>query len=284
MSVETAEEDAMENRDSGPAPAGIDLTATGLSAAVQNLQVFAEEIGRASLTSFEQNAKLIDDLSTAREVGDIVAIQIKFMTGMLDTFNEQIRLMMSRMANFPLGAPNLAADFTWPIADLARTAEKAAKPAVSTASDAGLKPNGATASNTHPDFETAADLSQAEAEAPQTTAAAIEQVVEPEPVAVADKTPASEDAVASATTEAAFTQAQDLSDELGDAEADAVQDVELSVTETTQWAAKASRDAWQELAKAAAELLKAEPLLDEAESGDETPDPPRPSAVGDHKV
>jgi hypothetical protein len=282
MSVETAEEDAMENRDSGPAPAGIDLTASGLSAAVQNLQVFAEEIGRASLTSFEQNAKLIDDLSTAREVGDIVAIQMKFMTGMLDTFNKQIRLMMSRMANFPLGAPNLAADFAWPIADFARTAEKAAKPALSTASDTGLKPNGGTARDTHPDFETAADLSQAEAEAPQTTAAAVGPVVESEPVAAADTTPASEDA--DATAEAAFTQAQDLGDEWGDAEVDAAQDAELSATETTQWAAKASRDAWQELAKAAAELLKAEPVPDEAGSEDETSDPPRPSAAGDQKV
>lgn len=257
----------MENRDSGPAPAGVDLTATGFSAAVQNLQVFAEEIGRVSRTSFEQNAKLIDDLSTAREVGDIVAIQMKFMTGMLDTFNEQIRLIMSRMANFPLGAPNLATDFTWPIADLARTSEETAKTA-SAASDAGLKPNDATVSDTHPDFETAADLSQAEAEAPQTKAAAFEQVVEPEPVAAADETPASEDAVASATAEAAFTQAQDLSDELGEAEIDAAQEAELSATESTQWAAKASRDAWQELAKAAAELLKAEPLPDEAESED----------------
>ena len=116
----------MENQDSGPAPAGIDVTTSSFSAAVQNLQVFAEEIGRVSRTSFEQNAKLIDDLSTAREVGDIVAIQMKFMTGMLDTFNEQIQLMMSRMANFPLGAPHLAEGFTWPLADLAPSQEKAA--------------------------------------------------------------------------------------------------------------------------------------------------------------
>jgi hypothetical protein len=267
----------MENRDSGPAPAGIDFTATGFSATVRNLQVFAEEIGRVSRTSFEQNAKLIDDLSTAREVGDIVAIQMKFMTGMLDTFNEQVRLMMSRMGNFPLGASNLAEGFTWPYADLAQAVEKAAGSATN---DASLRPNGAVASEAHPDFETATDLSAAET--PQTPIEAVERAKDPAkpgPAAAADVAPVPKDTVISAAA-AAFATAQEVGDELGDA----AQDAEFSASETTQWAAKASRDAWQELAKAAAELLKAEPLPDETKSGDEAPERPRPSGTGDHKA
>jgi hypothetical protein len=286
VAVETAEEDTMENRDSGPAPAGIDFTAAGFSAAVRNLQVFAEEIGRVSRSSFEQNAKLIDDLSAAREVGDIVAIQTKFMTGMIETFNEQVRLMMSRMANFPLGAANLGESFTWARADLARTAEKAVEPAAATTSEAGLEPqpNGAAGatSDTHAGSEPGADSPPAEAEAPKITAEAVEPAAEPEPTTAADVTSASEDTLVATTAYAAFTTTQE-GEELGKAEVDAAQKEEQSAAEATQRAAKASREAWQELAKAAAELLRAEPSPGEPDDA-ETSDTPQRSDAGDHRV
>ncbi len=88
----------MENRNSDAA--GIDV---GFSAAVRNFHAFAEEVGRVSRISFEQNAELIDALGAARDVGDIVAIQTKFMTGVFEAFNEQFKLMMSHMAEFPAG-------------------------------------------------------------------------------------------------------------------------------------------------------------------------------------
>ncbi len=276
----------MENRDSEPAAAGIDMTATGFSAAVKNLQVFAEEIGRVSRSSFVQNAKLIDDLSTAREVGDIVAIQTKFMTGMIETFNEHVRLMMSRMANFPLGAANLAESFSEPRADLAQTAEKAAEQAGPVTSDAGLEPqpNGAAgaASDTHAGFETGANLPQAESEATQTTEAAEQdaQAATDEVSAPAAEITPAQDTLAMTRAYARFT----VGEELGEAGVDAGQEAAQSATETTQWAAKASREAWQELAKAAAELLRAEPLPAEPVYDAETPDTPQNSDASDHQV
>lgn len=90
----------MQNQDPEPAIAGIDLT-NSFSAALRNFHSVAEEIGRISRSSFAQNAKLIDDLSAARDMSDVVAIQTKFVTGMFETFNEQVRLLMSQMAEIP---------------------------------------------------------------------------------------------------------------------------------------------------------------------------------------
>lgn len=93
----------MENRQSEPAAAGSEWAASGFATALRNLQVFAEEFGRMSQFSFSQNAKLIDELGSARDVGEIVAIQTKFMAGMIETFNEQVRLIMSHMADLHIG-------------------------------------------------------------------------------------------------------------------------------------------------------------------------------------
>lgn len=275
----------MENRDSEPAAAGIDVTATGFSAAVRNLQVLAEQFDRVSRTSFAQNAKLIDDLTAARDIGDIVAIQTKFMTEMFETFNEHVRLMMSRMADFPVGGANLAEGFTEPGADLAQTAEQAAEQAEPVRSEAGLEPqpNGAVeaASDTHAGFETDADLVQAEPQATQTTEAA-----EQDAQAATDATPAVEMIPAAQgvlTTTAAYARFM-TGEELAEAGVDAAQEAEQSASETAQWAAKASREAWQELAKAAAELLRAEPLPAEPGYDAETPETRQRSDASDHQV
>jgi hypothetical protein len=167
----------MENRDSEPGAAGVDVTANDFSAVMQNFQVVAEEIGRISRTSFEQNAKLIEELSGARDMGDVVAIQKKFMTGMFEAFNENVRLMMSRMAHVPAGMTEFAETWHETGADLARDSEKAS--------------------------------------------AAGEDMLQ--------------------------------------AGADCAQEAAQSGAEAVELSAKAGRDAWQELAKAAAELLKAEP-------------------------
>lgn len=67
--MQAAKEDAMENRNSDAA--GIDA---GFSAAVRSFHAFAEEVGRVSRASFAQNARLVDELGAARDIGDIIAI------------------------------------------------------------------------------------------------------------------------------------------------------------------------------------------------------------------
>jgi hypothetical protein len=187
----------MENRDSEPGIAGVDVTANDFSAVIQNFQVFTEEINRISRTSFEQNAKLIEELSGARDMGDIVAIQKKFMTGMFEAFNENVRLMMSRMAHVPAGMTEFAETWHETGTDLARDSEKA--------SAAGK------------------DMLQAGA--------------------------------------------------------DAAQEAVQSGAEAVELSATAGRDAWQELAKAAAEILKAEPGAAGPQSEVESTDTPQRSGT-----
>ncbi len=123
----------MENRDSDSA--GIDA---GFSAAVRNFHAFAEGMGRVSRTSFAQNAKLMDELGAARGIGDVVAIQMKFATGMLETINEQFQFMLSHMAELPAG---FAASAPVPLAQgTENTAAPAAPAGDAAASAAEQKP------------------------------------------------------------------------------------------------------------------------------------------------
>lgn len=187
----------MENRDSGPAK--IDV-ATGFSAAVQSFQAFADEIGRISQLSFAQNAKLIEDLTNARDIGDLLAIQTKFAAGSFETFQEQFKLLMSRMAEFQ-GADRFAE--AWPGASVAQNVEKAVE----------------SAPPTEPSASSATDL----------------------------------------PTEAAQT--SDEATVLG-----AVEEEEDSAIESARQTTKAGREAWQELAKVAAELIRAESEVLEREA------------------
>jgi energy-coupling factor transporter transmembrane protein EcfT len=129
----------MDNRSSQPAAAGIDWTAGGFAKATRNFQAFAEEIAQISSASFAQSAKLIDELKSARDIGDIVAIQTKFMTGMFETFNEQVRAMMFRMSDFSTGMGKSVEDLTQAGVEAAHeaidTTEAAFNSAMSTFSD-----------------------------------------------------------------------------------------------------------------------------------------------------
>jgi hypothetical protein len=302
VSASTVEEDAMEDRDSKPASAGIDFAATGFSAALRNLQVFTEEIGRVSRTSFAQNSKLIDELSGARDVGDFVAIQTRFMTGMFETFNEQVRLMMSHMADLPLGMAFPAEVLSGAAADSVQRAKSAVEEATaSTMPDAGLEPhtNGAAGPA---DAQTGSEAAQTAAqaggdaaqtaleagsEAAQTTVEAgseaahqavegAQQFAEPAPAAE-EILPIPEEYTPAATTlYTSFVAGA----ELGEAELAAAQEASESAVESTEWAAKASREAWEELAKAAAELLKADPGAEApAPASDAEGEPSQPSST-----
>jgi hypothetical protein len=117
----------MDNRDpkTTPAAAGIDWAASGYSAAAKSLQVLAEEIAHISASSFEQNAKLIDDLRSARSVEDVFSIQTKFMAGMFETFNEHVRVMGSRMADLRNGVTEAGGNAAQAGVDAAQSAVEA---------------------------------------------------------------------------------------------------------------------------------------------------------------
>jgi hypothetical protein len=98
-------EDAMEIREprsKSPNPA-LDWSTNSYSVAAKSLQLLAEDITNISAANFERNAKLIDDLRSARTVEDLVSIQTKFMAGMFEAFNDHVRLMGSRMAELRTG-------------------------------------------------------------------------------------------------------------------------------------------------------------------------------------
>jgi hypothetical protein len=197
LTAQAAKENVMENRDSGPPK--IDV-ATGFSAAAQSFQAFADEIDRISQLSFAQNAKLIQDLTNARDIGDLLAIQTKFAAGLFETFQEQFKLLMSRMAEFQ-GADRFAE--AWPGASVAQNVEKAVE----------------SAPPTEPSGSSATDL----------------------------------------PTEAAQTSNE--ATVLG-----AVEEEEDSAIESARQTTKVGREAWQELAKVAAELIRAESEVLEREA------------------
>lgn len=81
----------------------LDWSASSYSTAAKSLQLLAEDITNISAANFERNARLIDDLRNVRSVEDLVSIQTKFMAGMFEAFNDNIRLMGTRMAELRTG-------------------------------------------------------------------------------------------------------------------------------------------------------------------------------------
>jgi len=81
----------------------LDWSVGGYSVAAKTLQLLAEDISSISAANFERNAKLVEDLRGARTVEDLVSIQTKFMASMFEAFNENVRLMGSRLADLRTG-------------------------------------------------------------------------------------------------------------------------------------------------------------------------------------
>ena len=81
----------------------LDWSAGGYSVAAKTLQRLAEDISNISAVNFERNARLVEDLRGARTVEDLVSIQTKFMAAMFEAFNENVRLMGSRLADLRTG-------------------------------------------------------------------------------------------------------------------------------------------------------------------------------------
>lgn len=81
----------------------LDWSAGGYSVAAKTLQRLAEDISNISAVNFERNARLVEDLRGARTVEDLVTIQTKFMAAMFEAFNENVRLMGSRLADLRTG-------------------------------------------------------------------------------------------------------------------------------------------------------------------------------------
>lgn len=231
----------MENRDSG----GIDVTA-GFAAAVRNFHAFAAEIGRLSHRSFAQNAELAENLIAARDIGDIVAIQTRFVAGLFETFQEQLKLLTAWLVELPgthFGSPEAPA-----VQDIEETAgglEKTAEPA-------------------EPSVGSAIDSPSTLPEAAQTADEA--------PVQAADATNETQE-----VEETEETGEEEAEEKEVEPEAEAGEpEEEESLGATLQHTARAGREAWQELAKVAAELMRAEAEELERAAGQQG-DPPAPS-------
>jgi hypothetical protein len=97
-------EDAMEIHErKSKTSLPLDWSAGGYSVAAKTLQGLAEDIKALSAANFERNVKLVEDLRGARTIEDLVSIQTKFMAGMFEAFNENVRLMGSRLADLRNG-------------------------------------------------------------------------------------------------------------------------------------------------------------------------------------
>lgn len=77
----------------------LDWSVGGYSVAAKTLQGLAEDIKALSAANFERNIKLVEDLRGARTIEDLVSIQTKFMAGMFEAFNENVRLMGARLSD-----------------------------------------------------------------------------------------------------------------------------------------------------------------------------------------
>jgi hypothetical protein len=229
----------MENRDSG----GVDATA-GFTAAARNFHAFAAEVGRLSHRSFARNAELVENLIAARDVSDIVAIQTRFVAGLFETFQEQLQLLTAWLAELP------GARFGSPEATAAPDVE-----------------------------ETAGGLKKAVEPAGAPAASAIDsRSTPPEAAQIADEAPPQ---AADATNEA---QKAEETEDAGEEE-EGEKELELQVEEVEepeeedsgaalQHTAKAGREAWQELAKVAAELMRAEAEELQRAAGQQSDSPP----------
>jgi hypothetical protein len=75
--------------------------ASGVTAASKTMRVFIEEMSQISQKNFEQTTKLMQELQGVRNMGDLLALQTKFVQETFENFNERLRRMSSLMAQMP---------------------------------------------------------------------------------------------------------------------------------------------------------------------------------------
>jgi hypothetical protein len=85
-----------------PSAAGLDLAASGVSAAAKNLQALATEIAEASKESFDHATQTLEKLRGAHSVEEIVAIQSSFVKEAIDKAAQHTKRFGELMTAFPL--------------------------------------------------------------------------------------------------------------------------------------------------------------------------------------
>lgn len=107
-------------------PPGLLAAARGMTAASKAMRVFVDELSQTTQKNFEQTTKILEELQNVREIGDLLALQTKFVQNTFENFNERLHRMSTLMAAMP--------------AELARAAENALQQVYDTASVTGDKP------------------------------------------------------------------------------------------------------------------------------------------------
>jgi hypothetical protein len=114
----------MAESDSDPKRPTPDLSvaAGGLPTASKALQVFVEELARITQQNFEQTTQIMEDLKSARDIGDLLAIQTKFVQETFETFSERLHRMSALMADLPTEFTQIGKDVAYAGAKVAQDA------------------------------------------------------------------------------------------------------------------------------------------------------------------
>ena len=108
----------------------------GVSAASKTLQVFIEELSQLTQKNLEQTTKVMEDLRGARNMGDLLSIQSKFVQQTFDAFNERLRRMSVLMAELPAEFAQVQKNMAEAGNEAAQNAAKAVSKTISAVSNA----------------------------------------------------------------------------------------------------------------------------------------------------
>ncbi|MGO9006743.1 MAG: phasin family protein [Beijerinckiaceae bacterium] len=120
-----------ESNPKWPTP-DMSVAASGFSAASKTMKVFVDELAQITQKNFTQTTKIIEELQAARNIGDLLSIQSKFVQETFEAFNERLHRMSALMAELPN-------EFAQAGQGMAEAGAEVAKEAVQQAADAVSK-------------------------------------------------------------------------------------------------------------------------------------------------
>jgi hypothetical protein len=80
---------------------GLTAAASGVSAASKTMQAFIDELSQMTQKNFEQTTRIMEELQSVRSMGDLLAVQTKFVQETFEAFNERLHRMSALMADLP---------------------------------------------------------------------------------------------------------------------------------------------------------------------------------------
>jgi hypothetical protein len=80
---------------------GFTAAAGGVSAASKTMQAFIDELSQITQKNFEQTTRIMEELQSVRSMGDLLAVQTKFVQETFEAFNERLHRMSALMADLP---------------------------------------------------------------------------------------------------------------------------------------------------------------------------------------